>query len=74
MFHSPEVLASRGESCVGPWRVLGETPLARYLGAGVERKGIVYINFRKEAENVLCWQCDFAYVYVGEENYGFSIN
>jgi hypothetical protein len=40
VFHSPEVLGSRGEYCVGPcghW----EPPLARYIGAQVERKGLV---------------------------------
>jgi hypothetical protein len=40
VFHLPEVLGSRGESCVGPCgcRV---TPLARHPGARVERKGLV---------------------------------
>jgi hypothetical protein len=34
VFHSPEVLGSRGESCVGPCRCR-ETPLARHPGARV---------------------------------------
>jgi hypothetical protein len=38
VFHSPEVLGSRGESCVGPCGCRA-TPLARYPGARVERKG-----------------------------------
>jgi hypothetical protein len=37
VFHSPEVLRSRGGSCVGPCRFL-ETPRARHPGAGVDRK------------------------------------
>jgi hypothetical protein len=40
VFHSPEVLGSRGESCVGPCRC-PETPRARHPGAGVDRKGLV---------------------------------
>jgi hypothetical protein len=44
VFHSPEVLGSRGESCVGPCGCRAP-PLARYLGARVERKGLVLIFF-----------------------------
>jgi hypothetical protein len=40
VFHSPEVLGSRGESCVIPCGRL-ETPRARNPGAGVGRKGLV---------------------------------
>ena len=40
VFHSPEVLGSRGESCVGPCGC-PETPLARHPGAGVDQKGLV---------------------------------
>jgi hypothetical protein len=40
VFHSPEVLGSRGESCVGP-SGCRETLLARHPGAQVERKGLV---------------------------------
>jgi hypothetical protein len=40
VFHSPEVLGSRGESCVGPCGCQ-ETLLARHPGAQVERKGLV---------------------------------
>ena len=40
VFHSPEVLRSRGGSCGGPLR--GPDSLwARNLGAGVDGKGIV---------------------------------
>jgi len=40
MFHSPEVLGSHVESCVGPcW--CWETPLARHPGARVDGKGLV---------------------------------
>jgi hypothetical protein len=40
VFHSPEVLGSRGESFVGPcW--CRATPPARYPGARVGRKGLV---------------------------------
>ena len=39
VFHSPEVLGSRGESCVGPCGCQA-TPLARKPGAPVERKGL----------------------------------
>ena len=38
VFHSPEVLGSRGESCVGPCGCQA-TPLARKPGAGVEAEG-----------------------------------
>jgi hypothetical protein len=38
VFHSPEVLGSRGESCVGPCGCRA-SPLARYTRARVERKG-----------------------------------
>ena len=38
VFHSPEVLGSRGGSCVGPCGCQ-ETPQARNTGAGVDRKG-----------------------------------
>ena len=38
VFHSPEVLGSRGESCVGPCGCR-ETPLARHPNAGV------YVSF-----------------------------
>jgi hypothetical protein len=41
VFHSPEVLGSRGESCVGPCGCR-ETPLARHPGAGVDRKAEVF--------------------------------
>jgi hypothetical protein len=40
VFHSPEVLGSRGESCVGPCGCR-ETPLARHPGARVDQKGLV---------------------------------
>jgi hypothetical protein len=40
VFHSPEVLGSCGESCVGPCGCQA-SPLARYPGARVERKGLV---------------------------------
>jgi hypothetical protein len=40
VFHSPEVLGSRGGSCVGPCGCRA-TPLARYPGSRVERKGLV---------------------------------
>jgi hypothetical protein len=40
VFHSPEVLGSRGGSCVRPC-VCPETPQARHPGAGVDRKGLV---------------------------------
>ena len=40
VFHSLEVLGSPGESCVGPCRCQ-VTPLARYSGARVGRKGLV---------------------------------
>jgi hypothetical protein len=40
VFHSPEVLGSRGESCVGPCGCRASL-LARYPGARVERKGLV---------------------------------
>jgi hypothetical protein len=40
VFHSPEVLGYRGESCVGPCGCQA-TPLARKPGARVERKGLV---------------------------------
>jgi hypothetical protein len=40
VFHSPEVLGSRGESCVGPCGCQA-TPLARKPWAGVERKGLL---------------------------------
>jgi hypothetical protein len=40
VFHSPEVLGSRGESCVGPCGCR-ETQLARHPGARVDRKGLV---------------------------------
>jgi hypothetical protein len=40
VFHSPEVLGSRVQSCVGPCGCQA-TPLARYSGARVERKGRV---------------------------------
>ena len=40
VFHSPEVLGSRGESCVVPYGCL-ETPRARHPGAGVGWKGLV---------------------------------
>jgi hypothetical protein len=40
VFHSPEVLSSRGKSCVGPFGCR-ETLLARHPGARVERKGLV---------------------------------
>jgi hypothetical protein len=40
VLHSPEVLGSLGESCVGPCGSRA-TLLARYPGAGVERKGLV---------------------------------
>jgi hypothetical protein len=40
VFHSPEVLGSRGESCVGPCGCQA-SPLATYPGARVERKGLV---------------------------------
>jgi hypothetical protein len=40
VFHSPEVLGSHGESCVGPCGCRA-TPLARYPGARVEQKGLV---------------------------------
>ena len=40
VFHSPEVLGSRGGSCVGPCRC-PETPWARNPGAAVDRKGLV---------------------------------
>jgi hypothetical protein len=40
VFHSPEVLGSRGESCVGPCGCQA-TPLARKPWAGMERKGIL---------------------------------
>jgi hypothetical protein len=40
VFHSPEVLGSRGEFCVGPCGCWA-TPLARYPWARVERKGLV---------------------------------
>ena len=43
VFHSPEVLGSRGESCVGPCGCR-ETPLARHPGARVDRKGLVSMN------------------------------
>ena len=48
VFHSPEVLGSRGESCVGPCGCQA-TPLARKPGAGVERKGwfILYFSFKR---------------------------
>ena len=46
VFHSPEVLGSRGESCVGPCRCRA-SPLARYPGAGVGRKGLVQNEFYK---------------------------
>jgi hypothetical protein len=38
VFHSPEVLGSRGESCFGPCGCRA-SPLARYTRARVERKG-----------------------------------
>jgi hypothetical protein len=44
VFHSPEVLGSRGESCVGPCGYRA-TLLARYPGARVERKGLVELVF-----------------------------
>jgi hypothetical protein len=37
VFHSPEVLGSRGESCVGPCGCR-DTPLARHPGAQVDWK------------------------------------
>jgi hypothetical protein len=40
VFHSPEVLGSRGESCVGPCGCQA-TPLARKPWARVERKGLL---------------------------------
>ena len=40
VFHSPEVLGSRGESCGGPCGCQA-TPLARKPWAGVERKGLL---------------------------------
>jgi hypothetical protein len=40
VFHSPEVLGSRGESCVDPCGCL-ETLLARLPGARVDQKGLV---------------------------------
>jgi hypothetical protein len=40
VFHSPEVLRSRGGSCVGPCGC-PETPQARNLGAGVDWKGLL---------------------------------
>ena len=40
VFHSLEVLGSRGESCVGPCGCQA-TPLARKPGARVERKGLL---------------------------------
>ena len=40
VFHSLEVLGSRGESCVGPCGCQA-TPLARKPWAGVERKGLL---------------------------------
>jgi hypothetical protein len=40
VFHSPEVLGFRGESCVAPCGCWA-SPLARYTRAGVERKGLV---------------------------------
>ena len=39
VFHSPEVLGSRGGSCVGPCGC-PETPRARDPGAAVGRKGL----------------------------------
>jgi hypothetical protein len=47
VFHSPEVLGSRGESCVGPcgcW----STPLARYPGAREGREGLVLPDFYED--------------------------
>ena len=46
VFHSPEVLGSRGESCVGPCGCR-ETPLARHPGARVERKGELGNSYRR---------------------------
>jgi hypothetical protein len=43
VFHSPEVLGSRGESYVGPCGCWA-SPLARYPGARVERKGLVPVG------------------------------
>ena len=40
VFLSPEVLGSRGGSCVGPCGC-PETPWVRHPGAGVDRKGLV---------------------------------
>ena len=40
VFHSLEVLGSRGESCVGPCRCRA-TPLARHPSAQVEQKGLM---------------------------------
>ena len=52
VFHSPEVLGSRGWSCVGPCGCL-ETPWARHPGAGVDRKGEVpFINYQSSASTV----------------------
>jgi hypothetical protein len=42
VFHSPEVLGSRGESCVGPCGCWA-SPLARYTRARVKRKGLVLL-------------------------------
>jgi hypothetical protein len=41
--HSPEVLGSRGESCVGPCACQA-TPLARKPGARVERNGFCIVS------------------------------
>jgi hypothetical protein len=50
VFHSPEVLGSRGESCMGPCGCQA-TLLARKPWAGVERKGPrvwLFLSSRKE--------------------------
>jgi hypothetical protein len=51
VFHSSEVLGSRGESCVGPCGCWA-TPLARYPGARVGQKGLVFLFFNTVKQNV----------------------
>jgi hypothetical protein len=65
VFHSSEVLGSRGESCVGPCGCWA-TPLARYLGAQVERKGLVVSQhsiINKGNESCLLYLCIFYSLY-----------